>query len=183
MRVRPMTTYDPDTYWPARYDQQGETYVARAGEKESHDAQLKAITPYFSHLPTDGRVLDYGCGPGRFRAPLERRGLEYEGVDLIPECGTMDMSDIESKSFDCAVAIFVLQHIVRTGPYAQAVGQIWRALKYGGRFLVVDHQPDPDVDWDDHMNPRGPEGVQRWGWKRYKPLGEHDGHWVGMFEK
>lgn len=158
--------------------------MAKAGRQESHDAQLEALVPYLDHLPSEGRVLDYGCGPGRFREPLETRGLEYEGVDLIPWLGTMEVGGIEARSFDCAIAIFVLQHIVDPADYADAVDTVWGALKPGGKLLVVDHVARSDVDWADHMKPRGPDAIWKTrSWSAYDTVGEYDGHWIGLFTK
>jgi SAM-dependent methyltransferase len=173
--------YDPATYWQARYEAQGEPYVARGGRQDSHDAQVEAIVPYFEHLPSSGRVLDFGCGPGRFRGALEAQGLEYEGVDLVPELGTMEVGEIEPSSFDCAVAIFVLQHIVDERRYDAAIRVLHSVLRVGGTLLVVDHELRYGMD--EHMRARGPSGLLPWTWRGYEMLGDHDGHWVGLFTR
>lgn len=33
----------------------------------------------------DGRILDAGCGPGHWTAFLAERGIDAEGIDLVPE--------------------------------------------------------------------------------------------------
>lgn len=175
-------TYIPEQYWPDRFARQGATYVAKGGRPESPAEQVKALTPYLRSLPDSGRVLDFGCGPGRFRPALEVHGLDYEGVDLIPGLGTMEASDLRPQAFDCAVAIFVLQHIVDEEAYLSAVGTIYDALVPGGQLLVVDAKPMADPD--EHMMPRGPEAVwesRTWyGWRR---LGSYDGHWIAVFRR
>lgn len=172
--------YDPETYWPERYRRQGPSYVARGGRPEVAQQQVEAVTPYFDLLPSEGRVLDFGCGPGRFRPALEARGLDYEGVDLIPELGTMEVEDIRPGSFDVAVAIFVLQHIVDEGAYRSAVDTLFTALRPGGSLLVVDH--DPMDDPDDHMRPRGPDGLPAPEWVDGWWVGPApEDHWAGLF--
>lgn len=181
--------YDPETYWPERYRRQGPSYVARGGRPDVAQQQVEAVTPYFEHLPSEGRVLDFGCGPGRFRPSLEARGLDYEGVDLIPELGTMEVEDIRPGSFDTAVAIFVLQHIVDERDYESSVARLWRALMPGGVLLVVDHHPTPEPD--PHMHPRGPWRLwEVWDMLHGCPLPPvpsvqplDRNHWLGTLEK
>lgn len=173
--------YNFATYWPNRYRRQGDTYVARGGRADSHQGQLYALAFYFAHLPTEGRVLDFGCGPGRFRPALERHGLEYEGIDLVPELGTMDVADLQPGSFECAVAIFVLQHIVDVDAYHDALRTIRRALKAGGCLLVVDHEPSAETEWAPHMRPRGPHAIACAPFERAAMLGAYDSHWIGLF--
>lgn len=173
-------TYDPDTYWPERHRRQGDTYVARGGNPAVSAKQVAALAPFLRFLP-EGRVLDFGCGPGRFRPHLEERGLEYEGVDLIPGLGTMEVSDVDPGSFQASLAIFVLQHIVDEARYVEAVDTIYEALAPDGVLLVVDafqlESPDP------HMKPRGAAAVLTQGFSFYRPLGHFDAHWIGSFTK
>ncbi len=182
--------YDPRQYWPDRFELQGEHYVAGGGHQHEHERQVELVVPALRGMlggmvstETTLRVLDYGCGPGRFRDELERLGYAYDGFDLIPELGTVER--IEAERYDAAVAIYVLQHIVEDEEYATALHDLHRGLKPGGRLLVIDAviptlPPVPGRNM--HMAPRGAgpiEDVFR--------LGEHrlldDGHWVGVFEK
>lgn len=175
-------TYHAETYWPERYRRQGETYVARGGRRESFDAQMEALVPYLDHLPTEGRVLDFGCGPGRFRPHLEARGLEYEGVDIIPGLGTMDVEDVEPASFEAAVAIFVLQHIVDMPEYREVVDLLHGSLRAGGTLLVVDHEWMPEEQRPAHMRPIGFGAIcDHWLWYDAAEVGEYNGHWIGVF--
>lgn len=169
-------TYDPETYWPERLRRQGETYVAKGGRRDSYERQIRLVTPYFDWLPAEGRVLDFGCGPGRFRPALEARGLEYEGVDLIPGLGTMELEDVEPASFDCAVAIWVLQHIVEDEAWGAAIEALYQALMPGGTLLVVDHLPLRNMA--EHMHPRGYRGLARFHGDYVTQL--DDDSWVGV---
>lgn len=175
-------TYDPATYWPDRYARQGETYVAQGGRRSSYEAQLELVAPLFDLLPAEGRVLDFGCGPQRFRPALEARGLTYDGFDLVPGLGTVDA--VEPGRYDCAVAIYVLQHIVDEAEYAAAMGAIQGGLGPGGTLLVVDAAPPGNhgPPTAEHMRPRGPTGVMRWmasGMVRDLD----DRHWYGIFDR
>ncbi len=175
-------TYDPATYWPERYARQGPTYVAKGGRRDSYDAQIELIAPLFAaELPREGRVLDFGCGPQRFRPALEACGLVYEGFDLIPGLGTVGV--VEPGRYDCAVAIYVLQHIVDEGEYADALGRIREGLRPGGVLLVVDALPTEyteDRPRPAHMMPRGPQAVM--AYMNSGAVRSLDaGHWTGTF--
>lgn len=178
-------TYDPRTYWPDRYRAQGDTYVARGGDPDSYVEQLENVGSVLTLvLPTSGRVLDFGCGPGRFRPLLEDHGLEYDGYDLIPGLGTVDR--IEPERYDCAVAIYVLQHIVDEAEYVAAMTSIWHGLRPGGQLFVVDAMPMANPA--PHMKPRGRDRVADF-LTGPNIVVEPDadpidpGHWVGLFTK
>lgn len=179
-------TYDPATYWPRRYDEQGETYVAEGGREASYRAQMRELAPYLEHLPFDGRILDFGCGPGRFRQLVEARGAAYEGFDLIPGLGTIGEERIraERESFAGAMAIFVLQHIVGDEEYDYAVRLLHTALAPGGVLLVVDAEPVAGKAWAAHMRPRGFGALRDAAiWTEADVVGRYNGHWIGVFER
>ena len=174
-------TYDPHTYWPERYRVQGDTYVAKNGDPDSYVEQLEEIAPYLERLlPVGGSVLDYGCGPGRFRPVIEGMGCEYDGYDLIPELGTIDR--VGTNAYDAAIAVYVLQHIVDEADYAAALYTVWQGLRVGGHFLVVDHEPmsAPAA----HMMPRGVEPIREiFGGPHVVSHHAIIGHWLGVFSK
>jgi SAM-dependent methyltransferase len=169
-------------YWIDRYQRQGKYYVARAGRRDSYAEQHQALAPVLRDLVTGKRVLDFGCGPQRFRDVLEEQGREYVGVDLIPGLGTEELEDELPRGFDCAVAILVLQHIVDPAVYAHWGRQLFESLNPGGRLVVVDHDVQPGMAA--HMAPRGIRGLTQLApWHRAEVCGEYDGHWIGMLER
>lgn len=187
-----MSDDDAVEYWEARHRRQGPTYVAGGGRADVWRKQLREVTPVFADaLPDWGRVLDFGCGPGRFRHALERHGLEWTGVDIIPGLGNADAEDLEPESFDAAVAVYVLQHITDPGAYRAAVRSLHGWLRPGGRLLVIDHVDD-GRPWQPHMKPRGPLSVMEAApWSDFEvlsimvdaPLVVDAAHWVGVFDR
>jgi SAM-dependent methyltransferase len=175
--------YDPARYWPDRYRRQGRNYVAKGGRATSAREQTEAVTPFLRHAVTGPRVLDFGCGPGRFRPVLEE-GRTYTGVDLIPGLGTMPLGDsLPAESYDTVTALWVLHHIVDWDQYRHWVTQIYNALAPGGRLVVVDCNLT-DQRMDAHMKPRGLEALASLApWSRLCVYGEYDGHWMGWLEK
>lgn len=164
-----------EAYWRDRYRKQGPTYVAKGGKPQSFRAQIAALTPYLRDLPGGDRVLDFGCGPQRFRSILEQAYGEYVGVDLIRELATHDHGEVEEASCDAAIAVFVLQHIPGDEDYRGAVRYIHERLRDGGVLLAVEHAGGNSMLG--HMHPRGIEGLLAVAdWSGCDILGEYDGH-------
>lgn len=101
------------------------------------------------------KVIDLGCGEGRFSRMLAERGADVTGLDFterfveyarahriggetyIP--GDMQSLDgISDNSFDLAVSYLSLLDVP---DLASAVGEAHRILRPGGRFIVCNLQP------------------------------------------
>ena len=99
------------------------------------------------------RVLDVGCGKGRFgRVILEQEPeAELWGLDISEEmlryapesmhtrAGSMTEVPFESEFFDGAYATESLEHAVEI---EKAVSEICRVVKPGGRIAVIDKNAD-----------------------------------------
>lgn len=95
------------------------------------------------------RVLDAGCGKGRFARIVKQRypGAEVWGLDLsermlarvpagIVRCaGTLTALPFASASFDGAYAVESLEHAVAI---ESAVRELCRVVKPGGVIVVID---------------------------------------------
>jgi len=95
------------------------------------------------------RVLDVGCGKGRFARLFHEREPEAEiwGLDISDEmlrfvpagirtrAGSMTELPFEDGFFDAAYATESLEHAVEV---ERAVAEICRVVKPGGRIAVID---------------------------------------------
>jgi SAM-dependent methyltransferase len=100
-----------------------------------------------------GRFLEAGCGSAANALNLAQRGVEVSGVDLSPEAvrvaseafearalrGDFRVADVRDlpfpdESFDFVYAGGVVEHFLET---AQAVGEMARVLRTGGRVLLT----------------------------------------------
>ena len=101
------------------------------------------------------RVIDIGCGEGRFCRLLTGLGAETTGIDLteapverarsLAVCrerylvgNAEDLSPIDDESFDLAVSYIVLVDLL---DYRSSIQAAFRVLRPGGRFIVCNVHP------------------------------------------
>ncbi|MGH3873661.1 MAG: class I SAM-dependent methyltransferase [Pseudonocardiaceae bacterium] len=106
-------------------------------------------------------VLDYGCGPGKVAERVARRhGVRVVAVDpsaemlaiarqrhahprvsylRVPENQPTSLPD---ESVDAAMTCFVLVVVPSRAQLGDIVAEVWRVLRPGGRFVILDPHPD-----------------------------------------
>jgi 2-polyprenyl-6-hydroxyphenyl methylase/3-demethylubiquinone-9 3-methyltransferase len=130
----------------------------RAGLEEG-DYRFAAVRRALG--PVEGlRLLDLGCGKGRFAARLAREGAEVVGLDRSPGMlaeaaglarvlGTAARLPFPDAGFDGVLAVEVLQHLPARG-LDRAIAEACRVLRPGGRLALVDRNLgalDPNRPW------------------------------------
>lgn len=109
---------------------------------------VRVLLKFFGSL-TDKRVLDVGCGKGRFARVLQGQnpGADIWGLDIAEEmlrfvpagihtvAGSMTELPFAASTFDCVYATESLEHAVEI---ERAVQEMCRVLKPGGKLLIVD---------------------------------------------
>jgi malonyl-CoA O-methyltransferase len=109
---------------------------------------VRVILDHFGDL-SGCRVLDAGCGKGRFARILKERhpGAEIWGLDISEEmlkfvppeihtrAGLLTELPFEDASFDCAYATESLEHAVEID---RAIRELCRVLKPGGKLVIID---------------------------------------------
>ena len=93
----------------------------------------------------EGRLLDYGCGNGKFLLAMRDRGWQVQGMDLTPQAVERcraeglearlgrDMDEYPPNSFDAITLWQVIEHVPSP---RQTLGQAWRALRPGGLLTM-----------------------------------------------
>jgi SAM-dependent methyltransferase len=112
---------------------------------------FQTIEPLFQkYLPKAGRILEAGCGTGRWVFYLRDRGYDICGVDLAPSAielakaydstAPVGIDDVCSLSFpdghfQAVVSLGVIEHL-KEGP-GKALAQFQRVLSDGGLLIVT----------------------------------------------
>lgn len=157
-------------YWNARAERYasvgaGLAAVCSFGMPEYHNQyihwqQAHALQPWLE-MPAGARVLEIGCGVGRWTRRLARTGANVVGFDLsarmiadarrraeadgvAANCRffVSDVADFSiDRTFDRILGVTVLQHILDEQRFASAVRNIARHLAPGGRALLLEAAP------------------------------------------
>jgi len=107
----------------------------------------------------DAAIVDLGCGFGRLLLALKRAGYSnIRGVDLSPEqvgiAASLGLDNVAcddvisytrqlaSASVDVVFALDLLEHLPKDA-LLELVGEVYRVLKPGGRFVV--HVPNGEA--------------------------------------
>jgi 2-polyprenyl-6-hydroxyphenyl methylase/3-demethylubiquinone-9 3-methyltransferase len=155
----------------------------------AEDPRLKSLVEALG--PLQGlRLLDLGCGKGRFAARLRELGAEIVGLDrsrrmleqaqgLSRVLGTSRSLPFPDRTFDGVVAVEVFQHLA-PGTLDTVFQEVQRVLKPGGLVAIVDRNllalepgrpwcPSVVLKWIDErrglwMYPAGGPTRERWFW-------------------
>jgi 2-polyprenyl-6-hydroxyphenyl methylase/3-demethylubiquinone-9 3-methyltransferase len=116
-------------------------------ELASNDYRLRGIVDALGPL-AGRRVLDLGCGKGRFARALARRGARVVGLDLsaamLAEADDLDRVRASARrlpfgsaNFDGVIAIEVFEHLA-SASIDEVCREVRRVLRPGGTFVIVD---------------------------------------------
>jgi 2-polyprenyl-6-hydroxyphenyl methylase/3-demethylubiquinone-9 3-methyltransferase len=143
--------------------------------------------------PVDGgRVLDLGCGKGRFAQRLRDEGFDVVGLDLSAAMlaaappwprvrGSARRLPFREESFDGVIAIEMFEHL-HPDSIGTVLAEVRRVLRPGGIVAIVDKNagaleaqrpwlPALAVKWLDERRGRwmyrpGEPARERWPWPR-----------------
>ena len=149
---------------PRRLTEELQTEIRTSFDRASGDEEHfpSTIDPRIYHVKVirehlgglqGKRVLDVGCGKGRFarvfqeqepRAELWGLDISEEMLRFVPEgihtrAGSMTALPFEDAYFDGAYATESLEHAVEI---EKAVAEICRVVKPGGRIAIIDKNAD-----------------------------------------
>jgi SAM-dependent methyltransferase len=115
------------------------------------DAARQMLDPLVLRLcgdVTGARVIDVGCGEGRFSRMLAERGAICAGIDptlalvraahdrggMSPVRAVAEAMPLRDAAFDLAITYITLVDIEH---YREAIGEMSRVLRPGGRLIAV----------------------------------------------
>jgi SAM-dependent methyltransferase len=162
--------YRPAAYWEARArrfarDGAGLAAVCSYGMPGFYNRQIElcqrlALAPWLDVAPGT-RVLDVGCGVGRWSRLLAARGALVTGIDIsatmiqeatrrarsagvADRCRFLlqDFATLEvAGRFDLVLSVTVLQHMLETQAVHTALRRVMRHLSPGGRIVALEAAP------------------------------------------
>lgn len=175
-----MNSYSPKEYW------KGVAENSRAADATGFAAVLHPdAPPWFNRridelqfravrralalaeIPPGARVLDVGCGTGRWVRRFQQAGYRATGVDATPAmlclarlhetalpllAGEAHLLPFADAAFDCVSDITVVQHIPAP-VQPKALAELLRVLKPDGRLILMELIRGRDK----HIFPRTPE--------------------------
>jgi len=129
-----------------------------------HLLQYLALRPWL-RVPSGTRVLEIGCGVGRWSRRLASRGASVTGIDLSQHMVTEArrrtrehkpkgpcnflVSDVSAPAvtgrFDVVFGVTVLQHVLTAGQFERAVQSLTDHLAPGGRMILLEAAPSRPV--------------------------------------
>lgn len=134
------------------YNDQKISWTSYYVDREKEDT--RSFTPRIELVERyrkPGRLLEMGCGPGVFLKLARSRGWDVRGIDVNAEsvkacqdagldvvCGPFPHAEFEGQSFDAAVMIDFLEHVLDPRGVLEATRDL---LAPGGALLVT----TPDV--------------------------------------
>lgn len=129
-----------DNMWNSRTFEQ----ELQACDMESASREL-----FLNYLPKEGKIVDAGCGFGKWVMYLHRRGYDIRGIDnnelavsklkefdplIRVELGDILNMNCADGSFDAYISMGVIEHF-EEGPQT-ALREAYRVLKSGGLVFV-----------------------------------------------
>ena len=140
----------------ARFDQLSARFKAHVSRD---DVRFLAVRAGLGPLP-GARVLDLGCGKGRFADRFSEAGATVIGLDRSAAMlsgargerfervhGSASRLPFRGGSFDAAFAIEVFEHLPSIEP---VLAELRRVVRPGGRIVIVDKNAgscDPNRPW------------------------------------
>ncbi len=153
------STEEVQEYWRDRTKAFGDSWASSFWNDEDiskkvDDLQMQSLRPYILQIKPDHKVLDVGCGVGRFSVRFAERGAEVHGIDTAEDAimilqkkaisnakfEVMDVRELKYNdcTFDWIFSITVLQHIIEVRELYRAIKEVMRVLKTNGRILMLE---------------------------------------------
>ncbi len=122
-----------------------------------YEGTTAPLNDFFSQQDKKSKILDVGCGPGRYLHHLNSMGfLDLTGLDasneainllkkLVPQakpvCADATSMPFEDSTFDIVLMVGVFYEIEAPEMHAKLFKEIYRILKPQGKFILINNSP------------------------------------------
>lgn len=119
-------------------------------EAYRRDVWRVLVRDFFSRfIAADGTVLDLGCGYGEFINAVQakkRLALDWNpaarerlsaGIEFLFQNSAEPWQGIQENSIDVVFTSNFLEHLPDKAAVARTLGEVYRCLKPGGRFIAM----------------------------------------------
>ena len=129
----------------------GQGWEGETVEESIELCRFQTIEPLFrKYLPAQGKILEAGCGLGRWVFYLKQQGYDVTGIDLSEravslakqfdphapiQVGDVLHTDFADQTFDAVISLGVVEHF-EEGPH-RPFREAKRVLKPDGLFLIA----------------------------------------------
>lgn len=108
------------------------------------DPRLQALTPV---LPRRGKILDAGCGKGRYALLIDQEGRDVSCLDLtdkfmeripdrfVKKVGSLHNIPFDDNTFNAVYCVEALEHALNP---ETAIRELYRVTTPGGTILIID---------------------------------------------
>lgn len=163
VRMADNAAYDPRSHWDERACRSaGDALRAACRDDPLKNmgidrVQRRVVNAAFRRIemrlrPSGARLLDYGCGPGRWVRRFQGRGYRYSGVDLVESMVELarahnpgaDIRPLDGDRIpfaDAQFAVVTSIAVVHHNPYAEQqriLAELRRVLRPGGWLLLFE---------------------------------------------
>ena len=126
------------------------------------DVLQRTVLKRIFHQCQGGKLLEIGCGVGRWSRRLLQMGVDVTGIDIaksmveeaqrrqLPQdgkakakfvVGKAEELPFKSRAFDCVLSVTVLQHIMDEQEVRRSVSEMIRVVRPGGKIIILEVSP------------------------------------------
>lgn len=136
-------------------------WLADYADKRAYDFVLKVVEDVIK-LDKPAKILDVGCGPGKWSILFAKRFGSATAIDVSPKMvllarenarkhnlenvdfHVMSVSKLNfpDETYDLVNCVTVLQHVLNDDDWRSAVHEMVRVTKTGGHLLLFETAPD-----------------------------------------
>jgi len=117
----------------------------------------RIMSKIFAEIPPHSKIVEIGCGVGRWSIKLAKAGMDVTAIDISKEMvkiaqknakkenanidfkiSSADKLELKQNFYDYALSVTVLQHIIDEKKRLKAIENLVNSLKPGGKLILLE---------------------------------------------